>query len=122
MRRSFGNGKGGGFRQPRFDDQYQRRNSVGRGSHMAATAWQSRDSYLRDLDRDRDGGFGTFRSSGAGYQNQQEPSMTAPVTAEETNSPARETNKEKRWNMYENGHNRPTSRHEIETWSEAQWR
>ena len=37
-------------------------------------------------------------------------------TAEEMNSPARETNKEKRWNMYGNGHNRPTSRHEIETW------
>ena len=26
---------------------------VGRGSHTAAPAWQSRDSYLRDLDRDR---------------------------------------------------------------------
>ena len=79
---------------------------------MAAPAWQSRDSYMRDLQRDRDGGFGAFHSS----QNQREPSKTAPVTAEEMNSPARETSKEKRWNMYGNGHNRPTSRHEIETW------
>ena len=50
MKKSFGRGNGGGFRQPRFDDQYQRRDSGGRGSHMAAPAWQSRDSYLRDLD------------------------------------------------------------------------
>ena len=112
MKKSFGRGNGGGFRQPRFDDQYQRRDSGGRGSHMAAPAWQSRDSYMRDLQRDRDGGFGSFHPS----QNQREPSKTAPVTAEEMNSPARETSKEKRWNMYENGHNRPTSRHEIETW------
>ena len=67
---------------------------------------------MRDLQRDRDGGFGSFHPS----QNQREPSKTAPVTAEEMNSPARETSKGKRWNMYGNGHNRPTSRHEIETW------
>ena len=60
MKTSFGCGNGGGFRQPRFDDQYQRRDSVGRGSHTTAPAWQSRDSYVRDPQRDHDGGFGAF--------------------------------------------------------------
>ena len=115
MKKSFGRGNGdgaGGFRQPRFEDQY-RRNSVGRGSHTAAPSWQSRDSYLRD--QERNGGFGTFHQN---HQREQ-PSMTAPVTAEEMNSPARETNRDKRWNMYENGHNRSVSRHEIEQWINA---
>ena len=86
---------------------------------MTQPAWQSR-SYQNG---GGDGNFGSFASSdgnfgGGGNFRQEGPSMTAELTAEEMASPARDTKGKGNGlkNMFESGHNRPLSRHEVETW------
>ena len=83
---------------------------------MTQPAWQSRS-------QNGGGGNGSFGSFGNGGRNFQEgPSMTDPVTADEMNSPARDQKGKgkDRKNMYESGHNRPVTRHEIEEWINSQ--
>ena len=112
----FGRGKGKGtsngeprFRQPDFE----RQNGRGRGSNMTAPAWQTRNGN----------GFGSFDGAGAGmsrqygHDQQYAPSMTAPISADEMASPARDSKgKSRTWNFMESGNNKPTSRTEIESW------
>ena len=115
MRRYAGNA--GNFRQPSFGNDGYRRNA-GRGANMTQPAWQSRSYH-----NGGDGSFGSFGGDGGGRNFRQDgPSMTAPVTAEEMNSPARDHKGKGREirNMHESGHNRPVTRNEIEQWINEQ--
>ena len=112
-----GKGRGVGdrnFRQPDFNH----RNGMGRGSDMTAPAWHTREGR----------GFGSFDGAGAGDRHRQSlhqygqdrnyaPSMTAPISADELASPARDSKgKSRKWNFMESGNNKPTSRTELEAW------
>ena len=110
------------FRQPSFGNGNVFPPNAGRGMNMTQPAWHTRHGAARSHPTD-DGSFGSCGDGGGGRSYRQEgPSMTDPVTADEMNSPARDSKGKGRdmRNMYESGHNRPVTRHEIEAWVNEQ--